>query len=173
MSARTLALTAAVAVLASLAFAAVAGAATYPVSGKQIVTNEEKGEYRMIGGLVGKWETTSFKELPSGKYFRAKGTEKFKGCIDVKGDHKCAGDPTGTLSFRFLYWGMFGPGDALVWGSCWHPVIAGTGDFAGAQGVLTMVDTPTAAGVETRYTGNITIGAAPAARAAANARPHC
>ena len=35
----------------------------------------------------------------------------------------------------------------------------GTGDFAGADGVLTMVDTPTGSSVSTSYTGNITIGA--------------
>ena len=55
--------------------------------------------------------------------------------------------PAGTLSFRFLYWGKFGPETRSIWGSCWHPVTGGTGDFAGAEGVLTMVDTPNAKGV--------------------------
>lgn len=146
--------------------AASAGAATYAVSGKQVVVNEEEGKYKMTGGLLGAWSITSFKELSSGPIFKAKGTERFNGCLDRGRDRKCGGDPKGTLTFRFLYWAKFGPGDSLIWGSCWHPVTGGTGDFAGADGVLTMVDTPTAHGVSTRYIGNITLaGGAAHARA--------
>jgi hypothetical protein len=36
-------------------------------------------------------------------------------------------------------------------------VVSGTGDFAGASGVLTMVDTPTKQGVKTAYIGNLTL----------------
>ena len=44
----------------------------------------------------------------------------------------------------------------FVWGACVHPITSGTGAFAGAQGVLTMIDTPTPRGpVSTRYDGNI------------------
>ncbi|HVO54809.1 MAG TPA: hypothetical protein VMT37_10385 [Solirubrobacterales bacterium] len=159
----------------ALALAGSASAATYPVSGKQIVVDEAAGTYKMNGGLVGKWEVTSFKELGSGSIFRAKGTERFKGCLDLRRDRSCAGDPSGTLSFTYLYWGEFEADDTLVWGSCWHPVVGGTGDFKHARGVLTMVDTPTAKGVSTSYTGNITLGSPSAARAAASASAtaHC
>ena len=101
----------------------------------------------MAGGLIGNWKITSFKELAKSPDLQGQGDREFNGCLDLGHDGSCAGDPTGTLSFRFLYWGKFGAGDSLVWGSCWHPVTGGSGDFAGAEGVLTMVDTPTAKGV--------------------------
>jgi hypothetical protein len=147
-----------VAALTALALAAPAGAASYPVSGKQTVVSEKNGTYRMNGGLIGNWKTTSFKEIAKSPIYKGKGTERFEGCLDTNHNGNCAGDPSGSLSFKFLYWGKFGAGDSLIWGSCWHPVTKGTGDFAGAQGVLTMVDTPTKKGVSTSYTGNITLG---------------
>jgi len=159
--------------LAAFLAAGPAAAATYPVSGEQTVVSEADGTYKMTGGLVGSWKTTSFKEIATSPLFRAKGTERFKGCLDVGRDGSCAGDPSGGINFRFLYWGKFGPGDSLIWGSCWHPVIGGTGDFAGADGVLTMVDTPSGSGVSTSYTGNITIGGAHRARSASVSRTHC
>lgn len=169
------ALCAAGALLALLVvLAAPASAATYPVSGHQVVVNEGEGKYKMTGGLLGSWSITSFKEISAGAIFKAKGTEKFSGCLDLGRDGKCSGDPNGSLNFRFLYWGKFGPNDSLIWGSCWHPVTKGSGDFAGAQGVLTMVDTPTANGVMTKYVGNLTLGGPPTARArTATALPRC
>ena len=162
-------------VAAVLVFAAPAGAKTYAVAGKQIAVNENQGKYKMKGGLVGKWQMTSFKEIATSPLYRGKGTEEFKGCIDRRRDGSCAGDPSGTLSFRFLYWALFGPGDSLVWGSCWHPITGGSGDFAGARGVLTFVDTPTGKGVKTAYVGNVTIGDArsSARRAVAAAGSGC
>jgi len=147
----------------ALVLAAPAAAKTYAVSGKQIAVNEAKGKYRMEGGLDGKWAVTSFKQLATSPLYRGKGTEKFKGCLDRERNGCGAGDPSGTLSFKFLYWGLFGPGDSLVWGSCWHPITGGTGDFAGARGVLVMADTPVGAKVSTAYTGNVTLGSARAA----------
>ena len=135
---------------ALLIFAAPAGAKTYAVSGKQIAVNENAGKYRMTGGLIGKWKTTSFKTIATSPIYKGKGTEKFNGCLDRRRDGHCAGDPRGTIRFSFLYWAKFGPGDSLVWGSCWHPVRGGTGGFAGATGVLTFVDTPVGKGVDVR-----------------------
>jgi hypothetical protein len=155
------------AAVAALVVAAPASAKTYRVSGKQIAVNENAGKYRMTGGLVGKWKMTSFKTIATAPIYRAKGTEKFDGCLDRRRDGHCAGDPRGTIRFDFLYWGLFGPGDSLVWGSCWHPVTGGTGDFGGARGVLTFVDTPTAKGVKTAYIGNLTLGASRHSRRAA------
>jgi hypothetical protein len=147
-----------IAALAALALAAPAGAktTTYPVSGKQTVVDEAAGTYKMSGGLIGDWAITSFQELAKTPLFRAKGTEHFSGCLDRGRDGSCAGDPSGTLDFTFRYWARF-DGDALVWGACWHPVTGGTGAFTGAQGVLTMTDTPVGDAVRTDYIGSITL----------------
>ena len=158
---------------ALIASAVPAAAATYPVSGKQTVISEKAGTSRMTGGLIGKWKTETFKELAKSPIYKAKGTESFDGCLDVNHNGSCAGDPSGTLSFDFLYWGKFGAGDSLIWGSCWHPVTGGSGDFAGAEGVVTMVDTPNEKGVTTNYTGNITIGGGGGASATAVQPFHC
>lgn len=144
-----------------------AAAAALPVSGTQVAVDEAVGKFRMTGSLLGAWTTTSFTEIRKTPLFEARGTEKFSGCLDRNRDRRCAGDPSGTLKFRFLYWGRFAAGDRLVWGSCWHPVVGGTGAFAGATGVLTMVDTPTAKGTATAYIGTLTMrGATGAARRA-------
>ena len=47
-----------------------------------------------------------------------------------------------------------------------HPIVSGTGDFAGAQGVFQMVDTPSASRVDTHYIGNVTLKAGNARRSA-------
>jgi hypothetical protein len=161
---------------AALVLAAPAGAATYQVNGKQKAIDADAGTYRMSGDLVGRWKTTSFEETAVTPYYEGKGTEEFKGCIDRRGDQSCKGDPSGTLSFEFRYWGLFGSEDpaSLIWGSCWHPVIGGTDDFAGAAGVLTFVDSPTAKGVQTAYIGSITTkGGNSSRRASAARRPAC
>jgi hypothetical protein len=147
-----------IAALAALALAAPAGATTttYPVSGKQTVVDEQAGTYKMSGGLIGDWAITSFTELAKTPLYRAKGTEHFSGCLDRGRDGSCAGDPSGTLDFTFRYWARF-DGDALVWGACWHPITGGTGAFKGAQGVLTMTDTPVDSEVRTDYIGSITL----------------
>ena len=97
----------------ALLVAAPAGAATYAVSGSQTAVNEEQGIYKMRGGLIGRWTITSFEEVAQTPIFHGRGTEKFKGCIDRRRDRSCKGDPSGTLSFTFRYWGLFalrGPG---------------------------------------------------------------
>jgi hypothetical protein len=135
-------------------------AKTHEVSGKQIVVDEENGIYKMRGSLIGRWSVTSFQESAQDPYFHGSGTEQFKGCLDRKRDGRCKYDPRGTLQMTFEYWALFGSEDpeSLVWGSCWHPVVSGTGDFEGASGVFTMVDTPTKKGVTTRYIGNLKLG---------------
>ena len=144
---------------AVLVAAAPAAAKTYEVSGRQTVVNEDKGIYKMRGSLIGRWTITSFTESVQDPYYHGSGTESFKGCLDRKRDGRCKHDPSGTLSMTFEYWALFGSEDpeSLVWGSCWHPVVSGTGDFAGASGVFTMVDTPTSKGVKTKYIGNLTL----------------
>ena len=139
--------------------------ATYTLSGKQVVVNEDKGISKMRGSLIGVWRTTSFQEapIPQSPYFHGTGTEKFRGCLNRGRDHSCKGDPRGTLSFTFEYWALFGSEDpsSLVWGGCWHPVVGGTRDFAGADGVLMFVDTPRKDGLKTAYIGNLTLNGKP------------
>ena len=141
---------------AALGLAATANAATtYQVSGQQTVVDEDAGKYRVDGGLIGDWTVTSYKELAKTPILRAKGTESFSGCLDVRRDGKCEGDPSGTLRFDFKYWARFDDKGGLVWGTCVHPITGGTGGFAKATGVVAMVDTPTAEGVSTSYIGNV------------------
>ena len=163
----------AAATLAALAVAGPASAKTYQVDGRQKVVDEDAGVYKMTGDLVGRWTTTSFDVTAEAPLFTATGTEEFKGCIDRRGDESCHGDPSGTLKFDFTYWSK-SAGSALLWGACVHPITGGTGAFAGAEGVLTFVDSPAGDGVKTRYTGSITTkGSARRARAAAAARVAC
>ena len=163
---------------AALALAAPAAAGTHRVSGKQIPVDADAGTSKMRGGLVGSWTTTSFEEVARSPFFHARGTEKFKGCLDRRRDRSCKNDPAGTLSFTFEYWGLFASADpeSLVWGACWHPVVSGSGDFAGAEGVIQMLDTPTGEGVKTTYIGNVTLkghGPRGSARAATRALSTC
>ena len=160
------------ALAAALALAAPAGAktGTYTVSGKQIVVDQDKGIFKMAGGLIGDWTITSFTELAKTPLYKAKGTEHFSGCLDRARDGSCAGDPAGTLDFTFRYWARF-KGDALAWGSCWHPVSGGTGAFKGADGVIVMVDTPTG-GLDsvTHYVGTLTLKNGSARKSRSHAR---
>jgi hypothetical protein len=161
---------------AVLVLASPAGAAAIEVSGRQ--TANDDGTARMTGDLRGRWTTTSFELVSVSPYVEGKGTELFEGCLDRRNDRSCAGDPSGTLSFEFGFLGLYGSPDpaSIVWGTCWHPVVSGTGVFAGAQGVLAFVDSPTRKGVSTRYIGNLTLERATSsrkARASAARRPAC
>ena len=172
----------------ALTLTGVADAATHRVAGEQVAIKVDAtgaGDYKMRGGLRGSWTVNELNEVSTSPYFEAEGTELFKGCIDRRRDRSCKGDPSGTLSFKIRYWALFGSGDQapLIWGACFHPVVSGTGDFAGAKGVMTMVDSPTKQGVKTNYIGTLTLAGkgASSARAvkssieasAATRRPGC
>jgi hypothetical protein len=166
----------AVAAVAAISVAGSALAATYQVSGQQIADNAAGTKLHMTGGLVGDWRITSGKPLASKPLIRARGTERFVGCIDVARDGSCTGDPFGSLRLSFQYWAKPGSKpNTVAWGSCYHPILSGTGAFKGATGVLTMVDTPQQDGtVRTDYIGNVTVGAnAGTSRAHTAARPDC
>jgi hypothetical protein len=153
--------------VSTLVIAAPATAATYRVAGKSVTVDAEAGLSAMRGGLIGSWATTSFEVVGVSPVFHGRGTETFAGCLNRnRRDRSCKGDPKGTLAFTFDYFAAFASPDpeSLIWGSCVHPIVSGTGAFAGAQGVIAMVDMPTPAGVVTRYEGTITL--APGARAA-------
>jgi hypothetical protein len=97
----------------------------------------------MSGGLIGKWKITKFKTLDQGPVFKAKGRERFEGCLNRNHDRSCHGDPKGTLKFKFHYWARFASDGSTQLGTCAHAVVGGRGDFDGATGFLMMVDTPT------------------------------
>jgi hypothetical protein len=103
----------------------------------------------MTGGLVGCWYTDAANEkkkhveTASGKYVLIyTGTEHFTGCLDADGDGGCSGDPTGTFytTFTFTTQVVDAPPFAEIRGRCHHPIVSGTGDFAGATGVINFKD---------------------------------
>ena len=151
--------------VASVALTGTAEAATHRVAGDLVAVDVDAsgaGEYKIRGGLRGKFTINEFTEVSTSPYYEATGTDLFKGCIDRRRDRSCKGDPSGTLSFNARYWTLFDSADpsSLIWGSCFHPVVQGKGDFAGVQGVLMFVDSPTAQGVKTNYIGTLTLAGA-------------
>ena len=148
-------------IVAALAVAGAAVGAPTPVKvkGTQTVIDEAKGKFEMHGSLIGKWNTTAFKtnyQGPDGE-FVGSGKEMFSGCHDADANGTCdAGEPTGTLSFSFIYWASFNPkNQALVRGECVHPVTGGTGGFKNVKGIIHMVDRPAGKEVKTTYTGSL------------------
>lgn len=106
-------------VAAALAVAVRAGAATVSgesvsVAGKQTPVAGKSNTYTMSGGLIGTWKITSLKEGATKPVFKASGTEQFKGCLDCKLDGSCSGGPSGTLNFKFRYWGVFDSVDSRL-----------------------------------------------------------
>ncbi len=130
------------------------------ISGQQKIVDESAGKYKMTGGIKGKWEITKFHVKDTSPVFKAKGEEKFNGCIDVDRDGSCTGDPSGKLKFTFRYWGSFTESDELQLGTCAHRIVKAKGGLKGANGFLMMVDTPTKSppGVKTQYEGDINLG---------------
>lgn len=183
-STRVTALLAGAAATVALTLPGAAEAATHRVAGELVAINVDEtgaGQYKMRGGLRGRWTINELNQVSTSPFFEAEGTELFKGCLDRRRDRSCEGDPSGTLSFTIRYWELRDSADpnSLIWGSCFHPVIKGTGDFADAQGVVMMVDSPTRSGVKTRYIGTLTLAGARASSSrvvktsAATRRPGC
>ena len=155
---------------AALLVSAAPASATY-VSGKQTLVKGNK--YTMAGGLVGSWAITSFKVTKQKPVLKGKGTESFNGCMDLGHDGSCTGDPSGTMDFSFKYWAKISKdGERVELGTCAHPVVSGTGGFAGATGFLIMVDTPIKKKpfIKTHYEGDINLVGT---RSAPPAPRHC
>ena len=76
------------AVICSLT-AASAQSRAVSVSGTQTLVDEQAGTYKMHGDLVGDWQITALKEIPSEGLFQAKGRELFDGCLDKDHDDAC------------------------------------------------------------------------------------
>jgi hypothetical protein len=164
---RWIASLAALAALSVAPGAATAGGSRTPVSvdvsGTQTVVDEAAGTFAMHGSLVGAWQTTKFvPRYTSSSQFVATGKELFTGCLDSNASGVCdRAEPTGNLKFTFMYWASFDPATgALLHGECVHPIIAGSGDFRKAAGVIFMEDTPTGATVVTTYKGTVEYQAA-------------
>lgn len=141
----------------SVSLLAVSAAQAMYVKGHQLAVDEDAGQYAMTGGLNGSWDITKFHVKQTGPVVKVKGWELFDGCVDVARDGSCAGDPTGTLDFRFRYWARFGDDDQVELGTCAHRIVGGSGGLAGTTGFLMMVDIPTgsAPGFKTHYEGEI------------------
>jgi hypothetical protein len=159
-----------VALVVVLAPAAWAENGPVSISGTQPIVDEKKGEYLLRGSLVGKFNNTAFKlhyAGPDGQVVGS-GKEIFIGCHDTDRSGVCdAGEPSGTLRFSFIFWATYNPKtQALIKGQCVHPVIAGTGDFAKAKGVIHMRDRPTKTGQLTTYKGTLEYAGAVASRTA-------
>lgn len=141
---------------------------TVHVSGRQIPVDVDNGLYEMRGALVGDWHYIP-KTGPEGLHssptlYVEAGVEVFNGCIDRRPrDGKCtAHDYRGELHLAFLYWASFEQdGTTLIKGQCVHPITGGKGAFAGARGLLNMVDTPVGGQVKTTYRGHILLNAVP------------
>jgi len=130
-------------------------AGAFYVAGQQKPVGQNGVKYTMTGGLKGKWKITSLHVKKTKPVFKAKGRERFNGCVDVARDGSCSGDPAGKLEFRFRYWAAVQDGDVVQLGSCAHRVVAASGGLTGTTGFLMMVDTPTASGLKTHYEGEI------------------
>jgi len=165
----TFRLSALVAVIAAfvVAAAAAASAGTTQVSGVQSAPvgvsdpcfdASALASYAMEGSLVGCWRLDTFDlrgaGQPSGT-LQATGQEHFVGCVDLNGDHVCGGgDPQGTLMFTYIFTGKEGT-LAEIHGRCHHVVVAGTGAFAGASGVISFHDDVATATAP--YRGHVTL----------------
>jgi hypothetical protein len=112
--------------------------------------------YTMTGGLIGCWYVDTFVltgAQPSGT-IQASGTEHFVGCLDLGGDGTCGvGDPAGTFSTTFTFTAKYDAAGNEIHGRCHHPIISGTGGFAGVTGVIEFTDDVTTGTSD--YTGTI------------------
>src|SRR3954452_12665162 len=141
------ALAVALAAAAAVAVAAPAGARTYFVSGHQFPVDETT--FTMRGGLLGTWTLNDDTHLDTGllqlaPLYHFIGTERFDGCLNRGRDWSCRHDPKGSLTFyndTWLRYSGTNPEAVPLWGACVHPITSGTGAFAGAQGVIAMIDT--------------------------------
>jgi hypothetical protein len=127
-----------------------------PVTSGLCFSSAAFGSFTMTGDLVGCWYTDTLVLdglHPSGTV-QLSGTEHFVGCLDLGGDGSCgAGDPTGTFSTTFTFTGKYDTSGNEIHGRCNHPIVSGTGGFAGSGGVINFIDDVTTG--DASYTGSI------------------
>jgi hypothetical protein len=114
----------------------------------------------MSGSLVGCWYLVDLiDKFQDNGALQETGHELFVGCVDSGSDGSCSGDPTGTLSFSFVFTGKFDPMTfEEIKGRCHHHVDEGTDGFAQASGVINFKDV-VEAGIAT-YNGNLKLASA-------------
>ena len=125
-----------------------ASAGTTQVSGLGVFNDEcqppagsppaDPGDYPPInlsGSLDGCWYTyvSESKFNPGGTY-QEKGTEIFVGCLN--------GTTCGTFDTTYTFTGKYVDVTFAqeIHGRCEHSIVGGTGDFAGARGVINFMD---------------------------------
>jgi len=90
---------------------------------------------KMTGGLVGCWYTDAYEVVlttSSGAY-QERGTETFIGCLSD-------GTTCGTFSTTYKFTARYAPDGSELHGHCEHPLVSGTGDFAGITGQVNFKD---------------------------------
>jgi hypothetical protein len=128
------------------------------VRGNATVIDPEAGTLSLDGGLLGTLYTTEFEVvLESPAMDVQKGREHFVGCIDSDGNGKCGtNEPTGEFRTEYVYWATFDTkAGRLLGGECAHPIISGTGDFAGMGGLINMFDRQVGSEIRTNYTADL------------------
>lgn len=101
------------------------------------------------GSLEGCLYITNYEirqSLPNGIYIET-GNETFVGCL---ADTSICGTFTTEYHFESKW-----AGATEIWGHCEHPIISGTGGFAGVKGILFMTDDVVAGNFN--YTGHMMI----------------
>ena len=155
---RKVVLSTATAFAVAVLVAAAAQAGTIQVSGIQSAQRPD-GSYLMSGSLIGTWWTTSFvvKGVEPSGGVQGSGTETFVGCLDRNADAVCgSGDLNGTIDFSFTFTGKYDRSFTNeIHGRCHHPIVGGTGDFAGVGGVLDFHDDPVTGCAA--YNGHLTL----------------
>jgi hypothetical protein len=132
--------------------AVLAGNGTTIVRGIQAAAGTcEDGGYAMTGDLVGCWWIDSFETRSSEdkSTFVATGTEHFTGCM---------GSTCGTFYTTYSYTAKTDgpwPTSAEIHGRCHHPVVGGTGGFAGASGEISFHDVVDVSPPYYPYIGNV------------------
>jgi hypothetical protein len=127
----------------------------YQAAGDQLAVVEADGKYAVQGGLMGDWTITSFGKIARGPIYRAEGAEVFSGRPDVQRDRsawaiRCARCASAAGSGHRSASGAGSSRERARTRSA-----AATRAFAGAAGVLAMVDTGTGRAVSTLSTGNL------------------
>ena len=107
--------------------------------------------YQMTGDLVGCWWVDTFetKSDPDKSTFVARGWEHFEGCM---------GDVCGAFVTRYEYSAKtVGPWPSFleIHGRCHHPIVRGTGGFAGASGEISFHDVVDVSPPYYPYIGNV------------------
>ncbi len=160
VTARTLGMFLGVAMLlASVIPASAASRGATIVRGTQLAAGScESGGYAMTGSLVGCWwiDTFESKSDPTKSHYVATGTEHFTGCL---------GPTCGTFFTTYTFsaktdgpW----PTSAEIHGRCHHPVVGGTGGFAGASGEISFHDVVDVSPPYYPYAGNVHLAVAAA-----------